>query len=439
MRLLFPFMFCTVCSLAQSGLDTTDFLTTATRTEEWLPFSQSWQAIDSTYTGYTLNNQRDTLERWRYDGENWLLQRRTLFDYLPNGLETQSNQQNYDPMGNLTRRQRTVFDYDEDGRLRLVMNQEDQNGEWQTVLRLTYLYREGQLIARNREGFSNGVTTSLERTEYQYDENGNTTQELFLELRGDSLFNDYRRVYTYNDQDQILALEEEEWSFTSWLPRARTEYQYMRTPTLAVDTAVTYQWLANDWRLFLRTIEERDLSEPRNQFEELQQWNGTNWIGFQRTQETYDPMARQQIRLFQQRLNEWQDVRRTLNDYDERGLKFLSTVQEAVNGSWVNELRTFYFYERAATPTQVSLPSLTGVHLYPNPATQCIQIELPADRTTNLQVGLYDTQGRIHLRQVLSPQGGRIDLPTSLPAGAYILRLRQGTAASSRLLQLVRN
>lgn len=432
MRLLFPLFLLLVPGFAssQTVIDTVD-RQIASRTDQWLDFSQSWEPTDSTDYSYRFDGQRNTVEQWQYDGESWSLTGRSNFQYRGDGQEQRATTLSLDPFGDTLDLKRTLFDYTPAGELRLVMNQQWEAGDWATILRLTYAYTGNRVAAVNRESIRPDGRINLERTEFTYDEAGNTIEELVKTLDGDSLNNSFRIRQIFDAERQLRQRFEEEWSFGNWLSRSRTDYFYLRSDTLHADTAVTYQWLAGNWRPFLRQRSEEHPAEARNSANYLEQWAGTAWIGLQRTLRIYDEQARLQAITFQQRTSDWMDVRRTLQQYNTRDQITEVIRQDAAANGWRNSTRTLYWYEALPITTSVRQPPLTGVRLFPNPATESFTVELPAPDATITRLQLYDMQGRLWLQQSFHSSNQRISLPGHLPEGIYIVHLENANGRGS--------
>ncbi|RZL13110.1 MAG: T9SS type A sorting domain-containing protein [Hymenobacter sp.] len=83
----------------------------------------------------------------------------------------------------------------------------------------------------------------------------------------------------------------------------------------------------------------------------------------------------------------------------------------------------------AARPSQ-ALPELS---VYPNPATDYVQVELP--QATALTVSLRDLLGRQVLAPVVLQAHQPLRLPASLAAGVYLLEIEQGTTKAVRRIE----
>gem|GEM_PF-5780675 len=421
---------------AEAQADSSSWRLIATRTEDWSEEDEAWLPADSTAVGYNAADQRDVLERWQFLSDAWRLFRSTRFFYTTGGQESETQEVVFTPEGEIQELQRVVFSYNARGQLTLVQRQFDDNGQWVTRVRVTYFYgSDGQLMVRNREVIDNGGIIDLERNEYEYNAQGQRTEERWRVLQGDSLVNDRRNRLTYDAEGRLDSLQEDNWTGTSWSRGGLSTYQYFRSDTLSVDTAVLSQWLNGEWRPLLRTLERVNPKEPRSFSDEFQQFGGPQqWFSFQRTVSTYDPDLRIQIRQSQQRVNAWENSSRSTLHYDENDLLYLSTEAFWNDNQWQNEERTFRFYERYSPVTATTLLPLPGLKVFPNPATDWIKVELSAGEATFTRVWLYDLQGRLHLTQMLGVEGGLISLPSTLPVGTYVLRLQRGREQGSRLI-----
>jgi hypothetical protein len=83
-----------------------------------------------------------------------------------------------------------------------------------------------------------------------------------------------------------------------------------------------------------------------------------------------------------------------------------------------------------ATLASQALPELS---VYPNPATDYVQLELP--QATALTVSLRDLLGRQVLAPVLLQAHQPLRLPASLAAGVYLLEIEQGTTKAVRRIE----
>jgi hypothetical protein len=83
-----------------------------------------------------------------------------------------------------------------------------------------------------------------------------------------------------------------------------------------------------------------------------------------------------------------------------------------------------------ATQASQALPELA---VYPNPATDYLRIDLP--QAGSLTVSLRDLLGRQVLAPVVLAAQQPLRLPASLPAGIYLLEVRQGTTTAVRRIE----
>ncbi|NML65890.1 T9SS type A sorting domain-containing protein [Hymenobacter sp. RP-2-7] len=77
--------------------------------------------------------------------------------------------------------------------------------------------------------------------------------------------------------------------------------------------------------------------------------------------------------------------------------------------------------------------ALPGLALYPNPATDYVQVSLPQPGAAT--VALRDLTGRQVLAPQALPASQRLRLPASLAAGIYLLEVRQGSETAVRRIE----
>ncbi len=106
-------------------------------------------------------------------------------------------------------------------------------------------------------------------------------------------------------------------------------------------------------------------------------------------------------------------------------------IWEESNAPGVIMLRPFLYDETVGLKD--SDFSQEALHIYPNPASDLLYINLPDHSGgVNLQVELYDASGRLAIQQVL--QNNQLDV-SGLPGGIYFLKLRSsGRVFHSKVL-----
>ncbi|SFB85128.1 Por secretion system C-terminal sorting domain-containing protein [Flexibacter flexilis DSM 6793] len=93
----------------------------------------------------------------------------------------------------------------------------------------------------------------------------------------------------------------------------------------------------------------------------------------------------------------------------------------AASNTWkFNNLYDYYYSPIEITSTKTA--STSQASLYPNPATNVLNVQLSGNATEG-QISLYDAQGRRVLNQSVSAQQSTLDLQ-ALPQGMYFYRLQ---------------
>ena len=146
--------------------------------------------------------------------------------------------------------------------------------------------------------------------------------------------------------------------------------------------------------------------------------------------------------LLQYRLNsatEWTTVLTTETSYLVEGLaecdSLIGQVRSSCSGEAQSDFSAVLFF---GTACSTGLDDWTGaeqVQVFPNPATDLIQVVLETSLANagDWELGIYDAHGRLQAPPTLVPGGAnglRAELATDrLPAGVYFLRIRSTTAA----------
>jgi hypothetical protein len=77
-----------------------------------------------------------------------------------------------------------------------------------------------------------------------------------------------------------------------------------------------------------------------------------------------------------------------------------------------------------------------GLHLFPSPAKERLNVALPAPAEQDSELWLLDVQGRV-LQRIVIPQGGTQGAfeVSALPEGVYFVRMAMGDVRSFRFVR----
>jgi hypothetical protein len=139
------------------------------------------------------------------------------------------------------------------------------------------------------------------------------------------------------------------------------------------------------------------------------------------------------------------DISRNLYTYNSFG-QMLSNTSEIANGTggWIPDTSSFYqsrFYYETYTPTSVASINVSPevLKVYPNPASDLVNISLKWSEPQTFTVGIYNMQGRLMQQwgmQKTSDYEKQISVSV-LPAGNYILSIKGEQGSVQRQMSVI--
>jgi len=123
----------------------------------------------------------------------------------------------------------------------------------------------------------------------------------------------------------------------------------------------------------------------------------------------------------------------------EQDLKYASTYFHASLGIYFNQAKTSYIYEGENPCFNNDDRTRFAIQLFPNPATDIVQIECFLLRSGNTQLKIFDINGRVVLEKFLPSREGLIPLDVShLPNGTYVIQLTNDDFFETEKLLIVK-
>ena len=124
----------------------------------------------------------------------------------------------------------------------------------------------------------------------------------------------------------------------------------------------------------------------------------------------------------------WETFSITTYDYDANNNNSKITTKRDIGMGLVNAFRTDLFWEEGAT-FSVTFNSLIGVHPYPNPTTDVINIKFKSPLANTSEVKLFDIQGKLIHVTTISHGNSTLQVPIMYqPNGIYMLHVKAGEA-----------
>jgi hypothetical protein len=311
------------------------------------------------------------------------------------------------------------------------------------------------------------------RNEYFYDANGNLTDDIVTYWNGSQWVNFYKTTTGYN-VNQIIAQTYYNWDGTQWVPEDKTDLNYVanvldnydsflwdgsqwiddargvftfnagKLSNYTTDSFITGAWvLLTDNNTFTRNglgqLEEQIYQEDTGSgLEDQEQYNyivdtngnrleesdatstngGATWNPDSKTEYGYN--MSELITSYNHPFNIdsfFYDLE--LEDFPHNN-KVLTSMEYDYNSGWEVTYRSTYQYSNDP-PLGIEEFNITDTNIYPNPVKDVLNIELI--NQTNADASLFDTNGRLFIKQKLQNLQTPINLET-LSSGVYVLKIQ---------------
>jgi len=334
-------------------------------------------------------------ERYNEDSARWDPQTRIVQDWTTHpGPDTVTEY--LWSLDDWSEEKRTIFTYDDQGRVEVKLEQARPFAFWSDNFRTTYTYTGDDLSMELIEVNGQGGWENYHMVEYTYIVASAASRQ--------SLLSEALRYF---------------WHLGEWLKMSRTTYSY--------SGGLETEKLEENWSLGSWVPEDRMTNTYAGT--ELQSRIGQTWDG-----------------------SAWQDVTRALyQDYDDMGRALTVFLQFGLGGSWENSTKEEYVFD---TPTSVDGPAVStlpdGLSLhqnYPNPFNPSTTIQFSLSRRSVVSVEVIDILGRkvtdLHSGEL--PSGdhlvewdGRDRNGNNVASGMYFYRLQTESGSLSRKMLLLK-
>ncbi|HLO58151.1 MAG TPA: T9SS type A sorting domain-containing protein [Bacteroidales bacterium] len=327
---------------------------------------------------------------------------------------------------------------------------------WMPSSKLVFSYDENGRKTETMQFYWDTVAISWQQmihTYHSYDANGNMTSEFRFALnpatdKWDTVSN-YTRLYINN---AIYSWVYDSWDPANheWYHAMKGEYDYNESGDEI--TYITFNWnaQASAWdSSYLCRMKMN--SSGKDSTGEYFKWNtsGSNWESWYTYDYYYDENGNDTLIAYH---NYGETEFIDHSEFDENGFRTSLTTYKWIDGDWQEVARTEYipgtngktvlstwfswdtsldkwvpvfqdqnYYEGESTKNNNVVNS--GLIVFPNPASECIQIKL-TDSTTPAIFELYDLNGKRMLQQLVT---SGYSIPVSyLSHGLYLYQLHMG-------------
>lgn len=312
---------------------------------------------------------------------------------------------------------------DEDGKL-IIHYERGWDDTYQTFTqgnKEIYTYDVGGLktIKEDRD-WNNNTWEEYSKTYFSYDGNNNCIEELEKRYISSGVWRDnWKTQYTYNAENKKLT--EQQWGYDSyweeWFDYSKTTYTYYDNGLIQEEFTEKYDYDNSQWYDLAKTKyyylanglleykEELDLQEPDNNLKYEYTYNADN-------QET-------SFFLYSWNGSDWTRFYKVYDNYDTNGNQ-IDFYSQLLDGTWNNFQKEEYTWNEFAT--DVSNIKINEVNIYPNPASDIININLDTEKIFSCEI--VDIYGKI----VLKSNTKKVVI-SKLPASVYFIRVNNQKVA----------
>lgn len=391
-------------------------------------FSQNVYRLDSTL-----------VQNWDIPNNEWVDNLKNHYYYDNGGiLDTRVYQLMYN-INSLDSISRQIQTYSNDNLTESTFESFD-GMNWAYNTKDEYEYNADNKVTLQEGYFYSGSWVNNSSQENTYDAgNGNITEELFksLDFISNTLVNDERNIYTYNT-DALLEQEiSQTWLSTLWFNQIRNDHFYLTNGL--TDYIDRFDWLGTAWSgIMERTLIFYDsndlLVELRSQID-----SGGSLVNDGRVINSYDSNPNlTQVTGQTWNGSSWDNATNLIQNYNtENNIEEqISQIWDVPNNQWLNQVR-FLSYWSLAESLSVTFVDALDINVYPNPAKDILQVQLPKAAPYNLEVLLFDISGRQLSEYILEKGSQQFTMSfRQQVSGTYFLKI--STSGSSETFRIIK-
>lgn len=255
--------------------------------------------------------------------------------------------------------QKFSYTYDNNGNLTSRIVVEMPESIWQNNERLTRTYNsDGNMVFQLKEEWNESVWENYSQWTFSYDSAGNSTTILSQDWYGDSWNNYGLETTTYDSAGYINAIVQAYWGGSDWQNESRSVHTY-NGGYLMISTSEYYE--GSEWVSSSRLNYTYDNNGNMTTMLE-EQWDGSDWQNRRRSTLSYNTDGNETSYLFEQwNGEEWQSGARITSTYDSNGNINTSVLTFWIGSDWLNLQRTTYTSADNGNITSIILESWDGV------------------------------------------------------------------------------
>jgi hypothetical protein len=382
--------------------------------------SSGWQNYTTTAYSYDEkgNNIQDVIRKWSLDQEIWEPSKRYERVFNDHGKLTTETYYTWaeESQWEGYRKNEVAYNNDQQAILVLEFTWDKENNAWREWFKTENTY-EGKLL--KQLVFSKYVEDNWQnhsRVEYEYDGNDQKTRETMFMFQHESetWLKMSRADFSHDASGYLISTVGYSWEENNWIEQWKEEYAYNEMGKM---TTMISSVFSENWEQFAK--DEHIWDDHGN----LLDFNYYDWDPFDSTW-VHEIKSESSYNL-QYMLSDLLLPFTLSVDYGKYCQNMLTNVQDWEWDEFSNEWEeytqaTFYYSQHEVT----NVPSISNAFLmiYPNPATEFIQIDKD-ELHDDCDVEVYDLQGR---KVLSSPVSGEKKLYVGfLDKGIYLVVISQ--------------
>ena len=357
-----------------------------------------------------------------------------------------------------------TFTYDVNGSILTELDQEWDGANWVNINFLTYTYDgTGNMLTSMGQNWNGASWDNMSMSTFTYDVTGNELTCLYQEWDGAVWGNSNLETWTFDASSNNLSYLYQYWDGAAWINGYTDIYTYDSSGNQL--TWLEQGWQDPAWENSMLTTYTYD--NNGNELTYLNQnWYGDgDWTNYSNGTFTYDESGNSVSRIWQlwRYANGWVNYKKVAYSYQNSmingdgfgwnggnwvagewylniGLNNAGNPLEFYSGLAYNAMAYYSTWPTSTRDLNNSLSSFLTV--YPNPATNYLNLCPNLGQSENVCFKLYDFSGRIvanYNKGIVQPGGQTFTIYTgSLQAGEYILEMKAGNVIEKKKVTIIK-
>lgn len=354
----------------------------------WDSETSQWKNIQKLENKYDndLNQVLMSHYWWNNDSNRWKGSFKTEKEFAPGKKELSKTESVWnDTTGNWIYNYKEKYNYDQYGNLEFTE---------------IYLWNS----IKNEWEFKSGKSKS----EYTYNESGKVTEQIHYVWNSEISDWQYaeKNEYNWDTQNRLILHINSIWNTerNEWLKIKKLSYSFDSEGRYILDSNSHWDEEKNDWRITTLYESGWDFNDYLILYSNLQ-WSGfadIYWGG--KTEQQFNEKGQTLWNIgytWDNNLQNWKTVLKTTYIYTNEGLidTAASFNLDTYLNEWIGTSRAIYFYSGTVDIKEISHDS--AVKIYPNPASDFINIEVTAGNQES-HFELFDLNGKLLMSKSVS-------------------------------------